>query len=161
LDSLHTYNSQLQLFIARSLMHTLYSSLQHVLSLFSLPCLHRLSPGNGSELCPLLPCSTAPVLTGWRLSYNQLYSFPSKAIPHALTAHRLHSLTAYSRLSTRRPTHSLRSPNSLTLNSRLTTLHSLHSRCLSAAPSGGRFSASGLTSSQARDHRTPPSDLWL
>jgi hypothetical protein len=37
--------------------HTLCSSLQHVLSLLSLLCFHQLLPGDGSQQCPLLPCS--------------------------------------------------------------------------------------------------------
>jgi hypothetical protein len=35
--------------ISLSLIHTYYSSLQHALSLLNLLCVHRLSPGNGSQ----------------------------------------------------------------------------------------------------------------
>jgi hypothetical protein len=35
----------------------MYDSLQHVLSLFSMLCLHQSLPGDGSQQCPLLPCS--------------------------------------------------------------------------------------------------------
>jgi hypothetical protein len=49
LDLLNTYRSQLQVTIALSLIHTLYNSLQHALSLLSLLYLHRLSPGNGFQ----------------------------------------------------------------------------------------------------------------
>jgi hypothetical protein len=49
LDLLHTYNSELQVFITLSLIHTLYSSPQHAPSLLSVLCLHRLSPGNSSQ----------------------------------------------------------------------------------------------------------------
>jgi hypothetical protein len=39
----------MQVTIALSLIHALYSSLQHALRLFSRLCLHRLSPGNGDQ----------------------------------------------------------------------------------------------------------------
>jgi hypothetical protein len=45
--------------IALSLTHTLCSSLQQVLSLLSLLCLHQSLPGDGSQQCPLLPCSSS------------------------------------------------------------------------------------------------------
>jgi hypothetical protein len=57
LDLLNTYRSPLQVTIALSLIQTLCSSLQHVLSLLSLLCLHQSLPGDGSQECPLLPCS--------------------------------------------------------------------------------------------------------
>jgi hypothetical protein len=39
------------------LIHTLYSLLQHLLSLLGLPCLHQSLPADGSQQCPLLPRS--------------------------------------------------------------------------------------------------------
>jgi hypothetical protein len=36
---------------------TIANSLQHVLSVLSLLCLHQSLPGDGSQQCPLLPCS--------------------------------------------------------------------------------------------------------
>jgi hypothetical protein len=51
-----------------SLTLTLYSSLQHTLSLLSLLCLHQLS-GNGFQCRSFLfPCSAASVLTGCHLT---------------------------------------------------------------------------------------------
>jgi hypothetical protein len=56
--------------------------------------------------------SSASVFYGtghhWLMPISQLYSLLSRAIPHALMAHRLHSLTANSRLTACRPTHSPR-----------------------------------------------------
>jgi hypothetical protein len=121
--------------------------------------LHRLSPGNSSQQCPLLPCSTAPLLAGWCLSHNQLWSslkgYPSR--PHhswaALPNRRLKTVCLQ--------TH-LQSPNSQLTNC-LTRLDSSQSslRCLAVAPNGRRSSASRLTSSQTSDHLTPTSDCWL
>jgi hypothetical protein len=59
----------LQIIITLSLIHTVCSSLQHVLSLLSLLCLHQSLPGDGFQECLLLPCScsyrlaTVPQLT--------------------------------------------------------------------------------------------------
>jgi hypothetical protein len=61
--------SELHLTIALSLMHTLCCSLQHVVNLLILLCLHESLPADGSQQCPLLPCShsyqlaTVPQLT--------------------------------------------------------------------------------------------------
>jgi hypothetical protein len=96
-------------------------------------------------------------------SHNSLYSLLSRAIDHALTAHGLYTLTAGSRLYC--SAHGLLPADSLPRNSKLstppltlTTLLSLHWRCLAAALDGGRSSDSGLTSWQAGDHLTPSSD---
>jgi hypothetical protein len=53
-----------------SLIHTLSSSLQHVLSLLSLLCLHQLLSGNGFQQQPL-PLLWVPELPPW-LSYRLL-----------------------------------------------------------------------------------------
>jgi hypothetical protein len=54
----HWFYWTLQLTSAPSLIHTLCSSLQHILSLLSLLCLHQsLSGDDGSQPCPLLACS--------------------------------------------------------------------------------------------------------
>jgi hypothetical protein len=46
-----------------ALIHALCSSLQHVLSLLSLPCLHQSLPGDGSRQRPLFPWSDSSRLT--------------------------------------------------------------------------------------------------
>jgi hypothetical protein len=51
-----TYKSQLQVTVALSLIHALFSPLEHVLSLLSLLCLHQSLSGDGSQQCLLLPC---------------------------------------------------------------------------------------------------------
>jgi hypothetical protein len=63
---LSAYRTQLQVTIALSLIHTIYNSLQHALSLFSLLCLHQL-PGNGFQRRSFLSFRVH-VLTGRRLS---------------------------------------------------------------------------------------------
>jgi hypothetical protein len=67
LHLLNTYRSKLHLSTALSLIHTLYSSLQHVLTLLSLLCLHRLSPDNGFQRRSFLSFRLH-VLTGRKLS---------------------------------------------------------------------------------------------
>jgi hypothetical protein len=59
LDILNTYthNTQLPVTVELLLIRTFYSSLQRVLSLLSLLCLHQSLPGDESQQCPLLPCS--------------------------------------------------------------------------------------------------------
>jgi hypothetical protein len=57
-----------------------HTILWHTLSLL---CHHWVLPGNRSQQCPLLPCSTAPILAGWRRCHEPLYSLLSRAIPHA------------------------------------------------------------------------------
>jgi hypothetical protein len=53
------------------LLLSLCSLLQEILSVLSLQCLHQSLPGDGSQQCPLLPCSrsyglvTVPQLTHW------------------------------------------------------------------------------------------------
>jgi hypothetical protein len=54
---LNTYRTQLQVTTPLSLIYTLCSSLQHVLSLLRPLCLHQSLPYVGSQQCPLLPCS--------------------------------------------------------------------------------------------------------
>jgi hypothetical protein len=86
-DLLHTdnHNPQLQVTIALSLIHTLFSSLLHILSLLSLLCLHQSLPCDGSEQCLLLSCSrsyrlaTVPQLTH-RQSQRQTY-FTTGGLP--------------------------------------------------------------------------------
>jgi hypothetical protein len=51
-----THKSYLHVIITLLLIHALYFSLQHLLSLLSLLCLQSL-PSNGSQQCNLLPCS--------------------------------------------------------------------------------------------------------
>jgi hypothetical protein len=71
---LYSRNSYLQLITALALIHTLYNSLQHALSLLSLRCLHRLSPGN----TPNAVDSSASLFQGsgprWLASISQLDS---------------------------------------------------------------------------------------
>jgi hypothetical protein len=55
---------------ALSLIHTLCSSLKHALSFLSLLCLHRLSPGNGSQRRRSLSFRVH-VLTCWRMSHKK------------------------------------------------------------------------------------------
>jgi hypothetical protein len=52
-----------QVIIALSLIYTLCSLPQHVLRLLSLLCLHHSLPGDGSQQCPLFPCSPSYWLT--------------------------------------------------------------------------------------------------
>jgi hypothetical protein len=52
-----TYNSKLQINITVSRTYTHYKSLQHTLNLLGSSCLHKSLSGNGSQQCPLLPCS--------------------------------------------------------------------------------------------------------
>jgi hypothetical protein len=72
-----TYNSWLRLFIAPSLISTLY--IENVLSLFNLLCLHQLFPDNGFyqwwffSFCSHFITSTAPTKSSLhRLPYNWL-----------------------------------------------------------------------------------------
>jgi hypothetical protein len=51
--------------IAISLIHAVFSSLQHALSLLTHLRLHQSLPGDGSQQCPLLRC--------WRLSHNSMF----------------------------------------------------------------------------------------
>jgi hypothetical protein len=71
LDLVTTYRSKLQLTIALSLIHTLYNSLEHALSVLSLLCLHQSLSGNSFQhRCYLRFCVHA--ITGRWLSPNQL-----------------------------------------------------------------------------------------
>jgi hypothetical protein len=65
--------SQLEVTIALSLIHTLCSSLQHVLSLLSLLCLHQSLSGNGFRHHRSLNFRVH-ILTGRRMSHNWLNS---------------------------------------------------------------------------------------
>jgi hypothetical protein len=72
LDLLNTYRPQLQVTTPLSLIHTLYSSLQHAINPLSLLCLYQ-SSGNGFQRRNLLSfCVHA--LTARRLSPNYLNS---------------------------------------------------------------------------------------
>jgi hypothetical protein len=60
------------------LIHTLCSSLQHILSLLSVLCLHRLSPGKGFQ-CRSFISFRVHVFTGRRLSPNWVNSSRSQS----------------------------------------------------------------------------------
>jgi hypothetical protein len=64
--------------IVLSLIHTLYNSLQHALSLLGLLYLHRLTPGNGFQRRSFLSFRVH-VLTGRQISH---YSFIAPTIEH-------------------------------------------------------------------------------
>jgi hypothetical protein len=79
------------------LIHRLYSSPQHALSLLSLLCFHRLSPGNCSQRRSFLRFRV-PRLRYWLAGAYRTTHFTVFSIPHALTAHGLHFLTPDLRL---------------------------------------------------------------
>jgi hypothetical protein len=100
------------------------------------------------------PCWLAPIS-------QQPYSFLSRAIPHALMAHRLHSLTTDSRLSACRPMHSLKTPKSLA-----NCLTRLDSSQVFTSVAWQRLSMVDIIlplglRPQAGDHVTPTSACWL
>jgi hypothetical protein len=84
LDLLNTYILYLQVTIALSLIYILCNSLQHVLSLFNLLCLHQSLPADGSQRCQLLPCSRSyRLITHNYLIFLQLSSQGSLVIAAA------------------------------------------------------------------------------
>jgi hypothetical protein len=71
IGNLICWQVQLQVTIALSLIHTLYNSLQHILSILSLLCLHQSLPDNGFQrhmfpvfwVLELSPCLSFQLLT--------------------------------------------------------------------------------------------------
>jgi hypothetical protein len=82
--------------IAPSLIHTHTSSLQHLLSLLSLLCLHQSLPGDRSKQCPLLACSRSYQLASHSQlthSVGRLNSCRSSPAQSFLTSVSLRSMT--------------------------------------------------------------------
>jgi hypothetical protein len=76
LDLLNTYRLLLQVTITLSLICSRCSSLQYVLSLLILLCLHQSLPGDGYQPCPLFPCSRSyRLVTASKLTHCQCQSY--------------------------------------------------------------------------------------
>jgi hypothetical protein len=82
-------STYLQVTIALSLIHALYNSLQHILSLLSPLCLHQPLSGNGNQRCSLLSFHVH-ALTGPRLFPNKLNSVLLLLVTSQHGPHRKH-----------------------------------------------------------------------
>jgi hypothetical protein len=92
---LNSYKAQIHLTIALWRIHALYHSLHLILCLLSLLCLHRLSPGSGSQRRRFLGFRVPRLrswLAGWRPSHTDSSWLQPVAIVYHLAVSVLHWL---------------------------------------------------------------------